>query len=88
VISGVTGGRPGERASASVGAPPHTTCTIAVTAPDGKIIHAAGLDPKATDATGHASWMWQIPTGTASGIGTVDVACLGVHATPVRLFIG
>jgi hypothetical protein len=88
VIGGVTGGQPGERASASVSAPPQTACVITVTAPDGKTVRAAGLEPKTTDAAGHASWLWQVAPGTATGIGMVDVACAGVHAAPVRLFIG
>ena len=88
VIGGVRGGPPGSRASASVTAPPQTRCSIAVTAPDGHAINAAGLEPKATDAQGRAMWTWQIPPMTPAGIGTVDIACGGVHAAPVRLFIG
>jgi hypothetical protein len=88
VIVGIRGGPPGSLASASVTGPPQTRCTIAVTAPDGHPINAAGLDPRTTDAHGHATWTWQIPTLTATGIGMVDIACGGVHAAPVRLFIG
>ncbi len=88
VIGGIRGGPPGGRASASVTGPPQTRCTIAVTAPDGHPINAAGLEPRTADAQGHAMWTWQIPTMTPSGIGMVDIACGGVHAAPVRLFIG
>lgn len=88
VIGGIRGGKPGDRASASVTGPPNTRCTIAVMAPDGRQIRAAGLEPKNTDAQGRAIWTWQIATNTPPGIGMVDIACGGVHAAPVRLFIG
>ena len=88
VVVTVHGAKPGERASATVSAPPHVQCVIIYRTPDGKTPRAAGLEPKTTDAQGRATWSWPIASTTATGIGEIDVTCDGIVAAPVRIFIG
>jgi hypothetical protein len=88
VVVSVHGAQPGGKASATVSGPPHAQCTIIYRTPDGKTPRAAGLEPKATDAQGHATWSWPIASTTATGIGEIDVTCDGIAAAPVRIFIG
>lgn len=88
VVASVQGAKPGEKASVTVAGPPNALCTIVYQTPDGKTPRPAGLEPKKTDASGHATWSWPIASNTATGIGEIQVTCDGVRAEPVRIFIG
>jgi hypothetical protein len=87
VLSSIVGTNPGGQASATVTAAANTRCTIAYTAPDGRVARLPTLGPKTTDAHGRATWSWYVPTSTARGIGMVAVECGGVTRSE-RILIG
>lgn len=61
------------RASAKPG--PNVECTIAYRTPSGTSSEAAGLEKKASDASGEVAWSWTIGPSTSSGNGSVTVRC-------------
>jgi hypothetical protein len=87
VLSSITGANPGERASATISAPPNTRCTIVYTMPDGREGHLPGLGAQMTNARGKATWSWYIPTNTPRGIGMVAITCGGITRAE-RILIG
>jgi hypothetical protein len=65
---------------------PGVRCAITYVTPAGTNSTAAGLTPKAADATGVVSWAWLIGGNTRRGTGTVTVTCDGMTArTPITI---
>ncbi len=76
----------GNRASATVQAPPGVTCSIEYTVPSGRSSTAQGLDPKTVGSGGTISWNWLISGNTGRGTGTITVTCGGTTiSSPITI---
>lgn len=54
---------------------PNDSCTLVVTLPSGRISTATGLGTTTADASGNATWTWQIGSNTDAGTAHVSVTC-------------
>ncbi|WP_322794742.1 thermonuclease family protein [Thermoflexus sp.] len=86
VFLAVRGGPPGGTAYVAVRTAPGALCEIVYITPAGNRSRAAGLVPKAADASGQVEWTWKIGTGTRPGTGRVTVTCNGASASaPIEI---
>ena len=85
-ITSVAGSGPGGRATVVAQTMPGASCSIAYRTPAGTSSTAQGLGSKIADASGTASWTWEIGPSTRPGTGTVVVTCNGASArTPIEI---
>ena len=85
-ITSVAGSGPGGRATVVAQTTPGASCSIAYRTPAGTSSTAQGLGSKIADASGTASWSWEIDPSTRPGTGTVVVTCNGASArTPIEI---
>ena len=59
----------------------HQTCVLSVTLPSGYQSQAKGLGSALTDASGNASWSWDIGTRTTPGVAHAVVTCANSTVT-------
>jgi hypothetical protein len=81
-ITSVAGSGPGGRATVVAQTTPGASCSIAYRTPAGTSSTAQGLGSKIADASGTASWTWEIGPSTRPGTGTVVVTAGGYCTQP------
>jgi hypothetical protein len=73
VIASVSPGR--EETLTAHSSRPHDTCNLVVILPSGRQSTSGGLGTTSANATGLATWIWQIGTRTGAGTAQVTVSC-------------
>lgn len=70
----------GSRESLSVHAKPDESCTLTVVLPSGYTSEASGLGSETTNASGNATWTWNVSSETDPGTAHATVSCAGASA--------